>query len=92
MPQFHDKRHHASSGQVSVNIFAPYTEAQVEAIRMGTPAYQQVHPYNKAMRSGTPDSHYKTLVTKSMSKVSKSLPSHLGMPQIFIGSRYSGLM
>jgi len=91
MPQYHSKEHHASSGQVSATIFAPYTDEQVEALRMGTPAYQQVHPYNKAMRSGTSDKHYKTLVQPTMSKVNKSMASHLGMPSMFVGSKFNGL-
>jgi hypothetical protein len=92
MPQYHGKEQHANSGQVRMNIFAPYTETQVQAIRMGTPAYQMIHPYNKAMRSGTPDSHYKSLVQPTMSKSNKSMAKHLGMPPMFIGSKFSGLM
>jgi len=91
MPQYHGKEQHASSGQVHMNIFAPYTDAQVQAIRMGTPAYQMIHPYNKAMRSGTSDAHYKTLVQPTMSKSNKSMAKHLGMPSLFIGSKFSGL-
>jgi len=49
-------------------LFADYTAPQVFAIRMGTPAYQQIHPYNKEMSSGTPASHYKTLVQPTISK------------------------
>jgi hypothetical protein len=74
-----------------MNIFAPYTDAQVQAIRMGTPAYQMIHPYNKAMRSGTSDAHYKTLVQPTMSKTNKSMAKHLGMPSLFIGSKFNGL-
>jgi len=91
MPQYHGKEQHASSGGVHMNIFAPYTEAQVQALRMGTPAYQAIHPYNKAMRSGTSDAHFKSLVQPSMSKPSKSLPKHIGMPSLFIGSKFNGL-
>ena len=91
MPQYHDKSEHANSGQVRMNLFAPYTDAQVQAIRMGTPAYQMVHPYNKAMRSPTMDSHYKTLVQPTMSKVNKSMAKHLGMNSLYIGSRFNGL-
>jgi len=75
-----------------MNIFAPYTDAQVQAIRMGTPAYQMIHPYNKAMRSGTSDAHYKTLVQPTMSKQNKSIQKHLGMPSMFVGSKFNGLM
>ena len=91
MPQYHGKEQHGNSGQIHMNIFAPYTDAQVQAIRMGTPAYQMIHPYNKAMRSGTSDSHYKTLVQPTMSKTNKSMAKHLGMPSLFIGSKFSGL-
>lgn len=91
MPQYHGKEQHASSGGVHMNIFAPYSDEQVQALRMGTPAYQVIHPYNKAMSSGTPASHYKTLVQPTMSKPSKSLPKHIGMPSLFIGSKYNGL-
>jgi hypothetical protein len=92
MPQYHDKSHHANSGQVHMNIFAPYTETQVQALRMGTPAFQQIHPYNKEMSSGTPSSHYKSLVQPTMSKKNKSMASHLGMPSLFVGSKFNGLM
>lgn len=91
MPQYHGKEQHASSGQVHMNIYAPYTAEQVEALRMGTPAYQQIHPYNKAMRSGTGDKHYKSLVQPTMSKANKSMAKHLGMPSLFIGSKHNGL-
>jgi hypothetical protein len=92
MPAYHGKEHHANSGQVRLNIFAPYTDAQVQAIRMGTPAYQMVHPYNKAMRSGTPDAHYKSLVQPTMSRHNKSMASHLGMNSLVVGSKHNGLM
>jgi hypothetical protein len=75
-----------------MNIFAPYTETQVQALRMGTPAFQQIHPYNKEMSSGTPSSHYKSLVQPTMSKKNKSMASHLGMPSLFVGSKFNGLM
>lgn len=91
MPAYHGKEQHASSGQVHMNIYAPYTAEQVEALRMGTPAYQMIHPYNKVMCSGTPSSHFKTLVQPSMSKANKSMASHLGMPSLFIGSKHNGL-
>lgn len=87
----HSKEHRANSGQVMVNIFAPYTAEQVEALRMGTPAYQMIHPYNKAMRSGTSDAHFKSLVQPTMSKSNKSMAKHLGMPSLFIGSKFNGL-
>jgi hypothetical protein len=91
MPQYHSKEQHGHSGQFSKSIFAPYTEEQVQAIRMGTPAYQMIHPYNKIMRSATPDAHFKTLVQPSMSKASKSVPKHMGMASLFIGSKFNGL-
>lgn len=91
MPAYHGKEQHASSGQVHMNIYAPYTAEQVEALRMGTPAYQMIHPYNKAMSSGTKDAHFKTLVQPTMSKSNKSMAKHLGMPSMFIGSKFNGL-
>ena len=92
MPQYHGKEQHANHGQVRMNIFAPHSAEQVEAIRMGTPAYQQIHPYNKAMRSGTGDAHYKSLVQPTMSKANKSMSKNLGMNSMFIGSRFNGLV
>ena len=88
----HSKEHRANSGQVMMNIFAPYTDAQIEAMRMGTPAYQMIHPYNAAMRSGTSDAHFKSLVQPTMSKSNKSMAKNLGMPSMFIGSKFNGLM
>jgi hypothetical protein len=87
----HSKEHRANSGQVMMNIYAPYTDAQVEAMRMGTPAYQMIHPYNKAMRSGTSDAHFKSLVQPSMSKTNKSMAKYLGQPSMYIGSKFNGL-
>jgi hypothetical protein len=87
----HSKEHRASSGQVSVNIFAPYSDEQVQAIRMGTIAYEMLHPMNKIMSSGTSDKHYKTLVQPTMSKVNKSMAKNLGQPSMFVGSRFNGL-
>ena len=72
-------------------LFADYTASQVWAIRMGTPAYQQIHPYNKEMRSGTADSHYKTLVQPTMSKHNKSMSSHLGMNATQIGGKLGNI-
>jgi hypothetical protein len=92
MPQYHGKEQHANHGQVRMNIFAPNSAEQVEAMRMGTPAYQQIHPYNKAMRSGTGDAHYKSLVQPTMSKPNKSMSKNLGMNSMFIGSRFNGLV
>ena len=88
----HEKKHNASSGQVSANIFAPYSDEQVQAIRMGTIAYEMLHPQNKIMSSGTPASHYKTLVQPTMSKVNKSMQKNLGQPSLFTGSKHNGLM
>jgi len=92
MPQYHGKEQHANKGQVRLNIFAPYSEEQIAALRMGTIAYQQVHPYNKAMRSPTKDAHYKTLVQPTMSKQNKSISKHLGMNSLVVGSKFNGLM
>jgi hypothetical protein len=72
-------------------LFADYTAPQVWAIRMGTPAYQMIHPYNKEMRSGTASSHYKTLVQPTMSKHNKSMASHLGMPATQIGGKLGNI-
>jgi hypothetical protein len=92
MPQYHGKEQHASSEGLKVNIFTPYTAEQIGAIRIGTPAYQMIHPYNKAMSSPTKDAHYKSLVRPSMSKANKSMASHLGIPSTFIGSKFNGLV
>jgi len=91
MPHFHAKEQHAHSGQV-MNIFAPMTEEQISALRVGTPAYQMLHPYNKSMRSGTPDKHYKTLVQPTMSRHNKSMSKHLGMQATYIGGKLGDLM
>ena len=87
----HSKEHRASSGQVSANIFAPYSDEQVQALRIGTVAYEMLHPMNKIMSSGTPASHYKSLVQPTMSKVNKSMAKNLGQPSMFIGSKHNGL-
>lgn len=71
-------------------LFANYSAPQVFAIRMGTPAYQMIHPYNKEMRSGTAGSHYASLVQPTMSKCNKSMSSHLGMNSLQIGGKQSG--
>jgi len=72
-------------------LFANYSAPQVWAIRMGTPAYQMIHPYNKEMRSGTASSHYKTLVQPTMSKHNKSMASHLGMNATQIGGKLGNI-
>lgn len=91
MPHFHHKSQHAHSGQV-LDIFAPMTAEQVSALRMGTPAYQMLHPYNTAMRSPTHDKHYKTLVQPTMSRHNKSMAKHLGMQPNYIGGKMTSLM
>ena len=73
-------------------LFADYSAPQVWAIRMGTPAFQMIHPYNKEMSSGLHASHYKSLVQPTMSKHNKSMSSHLGMNSIQIGGKHSGAM
>jgi hypothetical protein len=72
-------------------LFASQTPAQVFAIRMGTPAFQQIHPYNKEMSSGTPASHYKSLVQPTMSKHNKSMSPHLGMNATQIGGKLGNI-
>jgi hypothetical protein len=72
-------------------LFADYSAPQVFAIRMGTPAFQQVHPYNKEMASGTPASHYKSLVQPTMSKHNKSMSHHLGMNATQIGGKLGNI-
>jgi 5-methylcytosine-specific restriction endonuclease McrBC GTP-binding regulatory subunit McrB len=72
-------------------LFANYSAPQVFAIRMGTPAYQQIHPYNKEMSAGMPASHYKSLVQPSMSKHNKSMSSHLGMNATQIGGKLGNI-
>jgi len=72
-------------------LFADYSAPQVWAIRMGTPAFQMIHPYNKEMRSGTASSHYKSLVQPTMSKHNKSMSSHLGMNATQIGGKLGNI-
>jgi hypothetical protein len=72
-------------------LFPNYNAPQVFAIRMGTPAYQMIHPYNKEMKSGTASSHYKTLVQPTMSKSNKSMASHLGMNATQIGGKLGNI-
>jgi len=72
-------------------LFADYTAPQVFAIRMGTPAYQQIHPYNKEMSAKMPASHYKSLVQPTMSKCNKSMSSHLGMNATQIGGKLGNI-
>jgi hypothetical protein len=72
-------------------LFPTYSAPQVWAIRMGTPAYQQIHPYNKEMASGTPSSHYKSLVQPTMSKHNKSMSAHLGMNATQIGGKLGNI-
>lgn len=72
-------------------LFPNYNAPQVWAIRMGTPAYQMIHPYNKEMKSGTASSHYKTLVQPTMSKCNKSMASHLGMNATQIGGKLGNI-
>ena len=81
-------RHEVEGGKAT--LFAKYSEAQVQAIRMGTPAYQVIHPYNKEMSAGLPKSHYASLVQPTMSKHNKSMSSHLGMNAIQIGGKLGG--
>lgn len=64
-------------------LFPKLTEHQVYAMRVGTVAYQMMHPYNK--ESPASAIHYKSLVTPSMRKPSKSMSKHLGMGPLFGG-------
>lgn len=76
----HTKSHtHAGPAQ----LFPHLTEAQVYALRIGTPAYQMIHPYNK--EAPPSHAHYKSLVSPSMRKPSKSIAHHLGMPVLYQG-------
>lgn len=72
-------------------LFPTLSAPQVFAIRMGTPAYQMIHPYNKEMKSGLPSSHYKSLVQPTMSKHNKSMASHLGMNATQIGGKLGNI-
>lgn len=68
-------------------LFPHLTEKMVFAQRIGTPAYQMVHPFNKEGGSLGKDmaEHYKSLVCPSMRKPSKSMAHHLGMPVLYGG-------
>ena len=72
-------------------LFPEYNVAQVWAIRMGTPAYQMIHPYNKDMKAGLGDKHYKSLVQPTMSKHNKSMSTHLGMNATQIGGKLGNI-
>jgi len=74
---------HTKSHVGPAQLFPHLTEAQVYALRIGTPAYQAIHPYNKDMSLSS--AHYKSLVQPSMRKPSKSIPHHLGMAPLYQG-------
>jgi hypothetical protein len=90
MPHLHEMAKMETSSK-KATLFASYTPAQVFAIRMGTPAYQQLHPYNKEMSAGLPHSHYKMLVQPTMSKHNKSMSAHLGMNATQIGGKLGNI-
>ena len=73
-------------------LFPKYDVAQVYAIRIGTPAYQMLHPYNKEMRAGLGDKHYKSLVQPTMSKHNKSMSKNLGMNATQIGGKLGNVL
>jgi len=80
----HTESHtHAGPAQ----LFPHLTEAQVYALRIGTPSYQAIHPYNRDLSLSK--AHYKSLVQPSMRKPSKSIAHHLGMPVLY-GGRNGG--
>lgn len=81
-------KHEVETGRAM--LFANYSAPQVFAIRMGTPAYQMIHPYNKDMSAGLPKSHYASLVQPTMSKHNKSMSKHLGMNSLQIGGKLAG--
>ena len=70
-------------------LFPHLTEKMVYAQRIGTPAYQAIHPYNK--EAGPSSIHYKSLVTPSMRKPNKSIAHHLGMPVLYGGKNGGGI-
>lgn len=74
-------------------LFPHLTEKMVMAQRIGTPAYQALHPYNKEGGSLGKDmaGHYKSLVQPSMRKPNKSMAHHLGMPVLYGGKNGGGV-
>jgi len=70
-------------------LFPHLTEKMVFAQRIGTPAYQMIHPYNK--EAGPCMTHYKSLVQPSMRKPNKSMAHHLGMPVLYGGKNGGGV-
>jgi hypothetical protein len=84
------KPYHAHTTMVGqARLFPHLTEAMVMAQRIGTPAYQAIHPYNG--ESGPSHTHYKSLVTPSMRKPNKSMAHHLGMPVLYGGKNGGGV-
>lgn len=73
--------HTALVGQA--RLFPHLTEKMVFAQRIGTPAYQMIHPFSKDHAPST--SHYKSLVQPSIRKPSKSIAHHMGMPVLYGG-------
>jgi hypothetical protein len=84
--------HSKPLGGKHMNIFPPMTEEQVFAQRVGTPAYQMIHPYNTAMKAGVKEGHYATLVQPTMSKKNASMMGHLGMLSTPHGGKNNGSM
>jgi hypothetical protein len=85
-----EMKSHPHTTQVGkARLFPHLTEKQVMAQRIGTPAYQMIHPYNK--ESPASGIHYKSLVQPSMRKPYKSMAHHLGMPVLYGGKNGGGV-
>jgi len=84
------KPYHPHTTQVGkAHLFPNLTEKMVMAQRIGSPAYQMIHPYNK--EAGPSHTHYASLVQPSMRKPNKSMAHHLGMPVLYQGKNGGGV-
>ena len=72
-------------GQTHMDIFPHLTERQVFMLRVGSPAYQMIHPFNKDSMSSATHGTYKAVVTPSIRKKNASMPHHLGMLPLYRG-------
>lgn len=71
--------------QKHMDLFPHLTEAQVFMRRVGSPAYQMIHPFNRESMSVATPSTYKAVVQPSMRKKNASMPHHLGMLPLYRG-------
>ena len=68
-----------------MDIFPELSERQVFMLRVGTPAYQMLHPFNKDSLTVAKKDTYKAVVQPSMRKKNASMPHHLGMLPLYRG-------